>query len=307
VGGNIGDAFGVRRPFEVSLAIQGSLLIYNFFFTPYIDPKTLSDGKSQPKGTGALFGQLGVLVPQRLRLASGKMTKHWGVLCLGIGIFIGCLATGFTPILIQLYATDNFRFDQTANGYLLAGNSLIRGIFLVWIFPVIISAGRKWFGPGQSKSNPAEGPTLEDDAVEPDIQEPMPTTASPPAAAHVTKPDYEYFDLFFLRWSLVMDAIVTAGIALATTGWHLYLAAFALPLSTGSAPAARGVITQMLPSSKRVDALQTITIIEQIGHLATVGVCGFVFAVFTSIGKAYLTFYLNAVGSLCDQISQQTR
>jgi hypothetical protein len=72
-------------------------------------------------------------------------------------------------------------------------------------------------------------------------------------------------------------------------------AAFILPLSSGSTAAARGVITEMLPSSKRVDALQAITLLDQLGTLATVGLCGFFFAFFTSIGKPSLTFYLNAV------------
>lgn len=32
-----------------------------------------------------------------------------------------------------------------------------------------------------------------------------------------------HFDLFFLRWSLLVDGVLTAGAALATQSWHVYL------------------------------------------------------------------------------------
>lgn len=51
----------------------------------------------------------------------------------------------------------------------------------------------------------------------------------------------------------------------------------------------------MCPSSKRADALQAMTLVETVAALATLGFFGFVFSAFTEAGKAYLTFYCNAV------------
>ncbi len=35
--------------------------------------------------------------------------------------------------------------------------------------------------------------------------------------------DANHFDLFFLRWSLMVDGILTMGAAFATQGWHIYV------------------------------------------------------------------------------------
>ncbi|KAL2679153.1 hypothetical protein Neosp_009915 [[Neocosmospora] mangrovei] len=102
------------------------------------------------------------------------------------------------------------------------------------------------------------------------------------------------FDLFFLRWSLVIDGVLTTIAAFATHRWHIYLAAFLLPLGSGSAPAAKGVITDMCSSSQRADALNAITLVENIARLATQGFFGFLFAFLAGVGKAYLTFFFNA-------------
>lgn len=73
------------------------------------------------------------------------------------------------------------------------------------------------------------------------------------------------------------------------------VAAFLLPLASGSAPAAKGVITEMCPASERADALNLVTLVENVSRLATQGLFGFIFAVLAGAGKAYLTFFCNAV------------
>ena len=75
----------------------------------------------------------------------------------------------------------------------------------------------------------------------------------------------------------------------------MHLAAFLLPFGSGSAPAAKGVITEMCPSSQRADALNAITLVENIARLMTMGLFGFIFAALADIGKAYITFFCNAV------------
>lgn len=82
--------------------------------------------------------------------------------------------------------------------------------------------------------------------------------------------------------------------------WQLIdgiLAGFLLPLASGSAPASKGVITEMCPASERADALQAMTLVENIAMLSTLGIFGFIFSSFADVGKSYLTFYCNAVSS----------
>lgn len=51
----------------------------------------------------------------------------------------------------------------------------------------------------------------------------------------------------------------------------------------------------MCPKSQRADALNAVTLVENIARLATLGLFGFVFAALSEIGKSYLTFFCNAV------------
>jgi hypothetical protein len=55
------------------------------------------------------------------------------------------------------------------------------------------------------------------------------------------------------------------------------------------------VITEMIPAEHRTDALNAITLVENIAQLVTVGLFGFIFSAFAEAGKAYLTFFCNAV------------
>lgn len=229
-----------------------------------------------------------------------------------------------------MYATAVFEFDQAKNGWLLSGNSFMRAVFLIFIFPRIIAWGRKWFvsrarseallaGRATSDSATSTGSitattsetmsvaavgTSADAATLPtepeqfeaptsaQIEEEPVVTAEP--AGDDEKAAYA-FDLFFLRWSLLVDGILTAGAALATQGWHMYLLTVLLPFGSGSAPAAKGVITSMCPSSQRTDALNAITLVENIARLATLGLFGFIFSALAEIGQAQLTFYCNGV------------
>ena len=141
------------------------------------------------------------------------------------------LATGYAPVLLQMYATAAFEFDQADNGWLMAGNAFMRAVFLIFIFPRIISAGRIWFArlmrkPEQAAASAPEPPC--DEALPTDPREFDATIGTQSEEEPVIpkpvdeKVAYE-FDLFFLRWSLVVDGALTAGAAFATQGWHLYL------------------------------------------------------------------------------------
>lgn len=54
-------------------------------------------------------------------------------------------------------------------------------------------------------------------------------------------------------------------------------------------------MTEMCHPSKRADALNALTLVENIARLATQGLFGFVFAALANIGKPHLTFFANGV------------
>ncbi len=54
----------------------------------------------------------------------------------------------------------------------------------------------------------------------------------------------------------------------------------------------------MCPASQRADALNAITLVENVARLSTLGVFGFVFSALAKVGKAYITFYCNGVSLL---------
>ncbi|KAL2759956.1 hypothetical protein ACRALDRAFT_1046680 [Sodiomyces alcalophilus JCM 7366] len=313
LGGILGDA-GIQMPFVTAVGFFIVATIYGAIFMP-TPPATKGDSADEShKAPAGFLAPIKVLVPPRLRLESGKVVRHYGLVFLSLGVFFGVFATGYAPILIQMYATSRFRFGTTENGILMSGNSLIRGVFLMFIFPKLIDIGRSWFasssGSTTKRANPEGEPLIREE------RETLPTNPDelePPAPGLVhseesTKPaseeedDDSTFDLSFLRWSLVVDGIVTSISAWATEGWHMYLAAFLLPFASGSAPAAKGVITEMCPPYLRQDALSAITLVESAATLTTQGLFGLIYAALSTIGHANLTFFCNgglAVVAVC--------
>ena len=137
-----------------------------------------------------------------------------------------------------MYATSYFGFTQADNGWLMAGNSFIRAIFLVFIFPQIIALGRRWYvsvspAPKPTKNGWAEsapnGTAEETDELLPTrpgrFEAPVASMADDEPASAEAADDRTAirFDLFFLRWSLLVDGLLTSMVALATEGWHIYL------------------------------------------------------------------------------------
>uniref|UniRef100_A0A0B7KMX4 Major facilitator superfamily (MFS) profile domain-containing protein n=1 Tax=Bionectria ochroleuca TaxID=29856 RepID=A0A0B7KMX4_BIOOC len=277
-GGMLGD-IDIRAPFDTAFVFFLISALYVQFALPYIDPSSMTDGKKSDKGAIAAFlAPLKILVPQRLRLADGRIKKHYGVIFLCAGIFIGVLATGYAPLLIQMYATGNLGFSQADNGWLMSGFAMMRALFL-------ISAEQT--DEAQLPTDPAEFDAPVGDQAD---EEPV----KPPAHSKQGDRNEYLFDLVFLRWSLLVDGALTTLAAFATEKWHIYLATFLLPLGSGTAPAAKGVITDMCSGSQRADALNAVTLVENIARLATQGLFGFVFSTFSNLGIAYVTFFCNA-------------
>lgn len=257
LGGMVGDEFGARMPFQVAFFLFLLSSCYAAFVLPYISPESLTDGKrdARRRGVSGFLAPLKIMSAQGLRLASGHVAKHYGVLFLCCGIFLGVLATGYAPLLIQMYATAYFDFSQADNGWLMSGNALIRSFFLFFIFPHIITRGRNWFlaswkgaaaveqpsqaaaaaaskHHGDRRPSEAGGDGLARVPSRPEQMEaPMagnqvdegPQSPSQHGDSAEEERVACRFDLFFLRWSLLVDGILTAGAALCTQKWHIYL------------------------------------------------------------------------------------
>ncbi|KAJ3547594.1 hypothetical protein NM208_g1441 [Fusarium decemcellulare] len=300
-GGMIGDAIDIRAPFDVAFISFILAGIYAWIALPYISPESMSNGqKSGQQGVSGFLAPLKVLTPQKLRLVDGRLKRHYGVIFLCGGIFLGVLATGYAPLLIQMYATAAFDFSQANNGWLMSEFAIMRSFFLILLFPRIIAWGRgrvssKTESNAGSDTDETESPHLATTAGEFDATLGEQADHEPYEAPNSKKDDDGcLFDLIFLRWSLVVDGALTTVAAFATRSWHIYLAAFLLPFGSGSAPAAKGVITQMCPDSQRADALNAVTLVENVARLATQGLFGFIFASLAEAGKAYATFFCNA-------------
>lgn len=157
----------------------------------------------------------------------------------------------------------------------------VRSIFLTLGFPVIIDAGRRWFSP-KPRAQRSDGAIVKPN--EEDESTPLLESANSP----LKKPAKTQFDLWFLTASFFADAFLTAGSAYCQKGWHLYIgmflpltgiqsapntdrftyiAAALLPLASGSAPAAKGVVVSLCEHEERTDALAGIAMVEM---LATV-------------------------------------
>ena len=130
-----------------------------------------------------------------------------------------------------MYATAAFDFNQANNGWLMSGYALMRGVFLIFMFPPIISAGRRWMTRRRTNSRPASSnghsQPIPRDPREFDINagEQADTEPAQLAKANDDK-DASKFDLIFLRWSLLVDGLLTTLAAYATEPWHIYLGRF---------------------------------------------------------------------------------
>ena len=119
--------------------------------------------------------------------------------------------------------------------------SFMRSLFLIFLFPHIISLGRRWTsGKPPSQDSPAcpengsalappdELPTSpgEFDVAPGDQSETEPMMPPPRSDDAAHDSSLYVFDLVFLRWSLVVDGAFTMIAAFATKSWHIYLGMF---------------------------------------------------------------------------------
>ncbi|KAF1833897.1 MFS general substrate transporter [Decorospora gaudefroyi] len=305
IGGIVGDYFGILAPFRMTLALFLLCCVYVAVSLPAIPPpKEEDETPRQAGGISRFFGPLRIFAPQKWVLPDGSTRMQFGALSLGIGVFLGILATGYIAVLLQMYATAVFNFGTKENGALIFLYSSLRGGFLSLIFPRIITVGRRWFNDGEKQK-------VEEEETEPPVQvhitPPTPAvteTVDPleseePASPEPTNEQETFaFDLFYARFSLLLDGILTGLAVFVSKGWQMYVVAILLPFAAGTGAASKGSILQMLPNNDRVDALSGITLVENIARLSTTAVFGLAFAALAEVGQSHLTFVCNAAVAL---------
>lgn len=238
--------------------------------------------RNKPVGLARFIGPLRIFAPQRWTLPNGRTTVQFGALNLGIGVFMAILATGYIATLFQMYSTNEFGFGTRENGWLIFMYSLLRGLYLSLVFPRIIAIGRKWLkGSSKEPSKPDNEPepesAIQDRPPSPnqvDVPDSMDNETEPlnPPERKDERETFK-FDLFYARFSLLADGIMTGLAVFISDGWQLYIFAFILPLAAGTGAASKGTILQMIPSKDRVDALSGITLVENIARLSTSEFC----------------------------------
>ncbi|EMD87193.1 hypothetical protein COCC4DRAFT_75844 [Bipolaris maydis ATCC 48331] len=303
IGGVVGGYFGILAPFRMTLALFLLCCAYVAVSLPAMGPPQEPKDATPRRTTGIarFVGPLRIFAPQKWELPNGHTRIQTGALTLGIGVFLGILATGYIPVLLQMYATAEFSFGTKENGALIFLYSSLRGGFLSLVFPRIIAAGRNWLGDvsNQKVTQVEEREPLVQVQITPptpavtEIVDPL-ENEEPPNPEPINKQETFTFDLFYARFSLLLDGILTGLAMFVSQGWQMYLVAVFLPFSAGTGAASKGTILQMLPESDRVDALSGITLVENIARLSTTAVFGLAFAALAEIGKSYLTFVCNA-------------
>lgn len=303
LGGVVADAFGINFPFRLTLILFLSSCAYVAAFLPYIPPAEAkatdpnAREKSKKRVIDRVLGPLAVFAPRKFLLKDGTIKTELGSFLLAWGVFLGILATGYLPTLLQLYATDMFSFGTKANGWLIFMYSMLRGTFLTFVFPKLIAIGRRWNAMREKKAresqNQAEGE-----------RRPL-LVASNGEAAEISKPRAQQtftFDLTYTRFSLIADGLLTLLCSFVRQGWQMYLVAAVLPFAAGTGSAAKGTVLQMVGSSassgERTDALAGVSVVENMARLSTTFVFGVIFAAFAAIGRTELVFTCNAAVAL---------
>ena len=282
VGGEISERWGIIWPFRVTLGLFCLSTMYVFVALPWIarqERKEIVGNGKRKKGMRRFFGPLKIFAPQKWMLHDGSIQREFGPILLAVGAYLGILATGYIPTMLQMFSTDIYGFGTRDNGILISMNSMLRGLFLTFIFPHIISYGRKHVArrkeakESHSNSKHTSGtatPFDPTDAREVDAADAMENEQEPlqPQKLHSKQETFD-FDLIYTRYSLLLDGIITATATFISEGWQIYLVAAVLPFAAGTAASSKGSILQMCPPSERTDALSAITLVENMARLTT--------------------------------------
>ncbi|KAJ6488905.1 hypothetical protein C8R45DRAFT_993143 [Mycena sanguinolenta] len=314
-GGLSNDYISLSAPFEITFCLLIGSTLFTAFCLPYIPPGGFStptpgqqlQAKKDSTSDGSVFAFLHCLrIFLPAKYADGKGT-FWGLPLLGFGAFWSVMATAYVPLMLQLTATNQYGFKPGDNGFLMSSNALSRAAFLTLAFPRLIAWGRKWLSARRAERSAvvavpaAEVPTMEGEA-EPPVLAVAPPARSPSTVQQSANARMQSsasaFDLEFLRYSMVLDALLVVSLVLHTNPWHMWAAAIILPLVSGTAPACKGVLLDMVPAARKSDALSAIALVETSAMITTVSLSGALFAFLSNIGRPNLVFLFNALTAL---------
>ncbi|KAJ6576271.1 hypothetical protein B0H10DRAFT_2103178 [Mycena sp. CBHHK59/15] len=313
-GGLSNDYIGLSAPFEFTFCLLVGSTFFTAFCLPYIPPGGFPKSgetpvaevvKEKEESVFSFLHCLRIFLPAKY--ADGK-GRFWGLPLLGFGAFWSVMATAYVPLMLQLTATNQYGFKPGDNGFLMSTNALSRAAFLTLAFPRIIAAGRRWLSSPGVRALPAAerdtvGQPTQACAFEPyevasgeaNPDEPVNLQdAMPP----VDRKHGSAFDLAFLRYSMIVDALLVGLLVFSSTSWQIYVAAVVLPLASGTAPACKGVLLDMVPPQHKSDALSAIALVETSAMITTVSLYGALFAFLSEIGRPNLTFVFNALTAL---------
>ncbi|WWC59317.1 uncharacterized protein I303_101868 [Kwoniella dejecticola CBS 10117] len=302
LGGLAYTYYGLLAPFQCAFGLLCFCTVFGALFLPYLPPE-VQDKKEDSKGTEekkkqSFLAPLKLFIPRIVETSDGKSKRDYNLLLLGAGAFVSVLATGYVHLALQLVGTDVFDFTPSESGMMLSGNLLIRAFFLSICFPRIITYGRRLISHRKDVPTGAardEHPERPIEAEEPDdIGAPREDQARQPT-------DVQHgstFDLYFLRWSIFVDGLLTGLTTLSTQGWHLYLAAGVLPFASATGAACKGVTLDFVEPHQRADALSAIALIEKVAQVSTISLFSNIFAVLSEQGKPTLVFSANGATAM---------
>ena len=250
------------------------------------------------------------------------------------------------PLLKDLHLepipTNSCPPARPQNGYLMSTFALVRATFLTFAFPSIIDYGRKWYTHTEVKSTgraplkrgvSSYGSTNNihggrgNGTRQPPAYDTLSISSDPSTASSSSNDDgsdedaphsgygkdsehQSGFDLAFLRWSCLVDAVLTSVLTFSGKSWQMYIgeclpprlmqrntlskltcivnfssAGGILPLASAAAPAAKGVIMEMVTPGERPEALSGLALIELMATVICPSVFGSLFALLSEKGK----------------------
>ncbi|WVQ87093.1 hypothetical protein IAS59_000814 [Cryptococcus gattii] len=275
-GGLAYNWFGLLAPFQCAFALLCFCTVFGSLFLPHTPPENDQRINDKEKKRKSFLAPLKIFVPTRNVICFGDRVCAYGA---------------------SACRNDKFGFQPGESGIMQSLNLLVKAFFLSICFPRIIAAGRRYVSHRQDVPSFAaiEHPENPYQAEEPDdIGAPRQEQAQAPTDAK----HGSLFDLYFLRWSIFTDGVLTALTTLSTKGWHSYVAACVLPFASGTGSACKGVILDFVDSEERADALSAIALVEKIAQVSTISVFGYVFAWLSEEGKPTLVFLVNGLTAI---------
>ena len=186
-GGILADVYEIITPFQVTLVLFCLCTVYVYTVLPYEPPEAPKTQAADKSGSVFLraFGPLRTIMPAKWITKEGRVQREYGALILAAGVFLAVLATGYIPVLLQMYAMSSFGFTSLQNSYLTSMHLLLRGAFLVLAFPKIIATGRRFMDKKDKRAS-STSISIATQAAEQDGQQ---GAARSPSTAETQTPD----------------------------------------------------------------------------------------------------------------------